>query len=228
VNFVLIGMPYAAVAILIAGLIVRFRSQATISSQSSQILESRWLLFGTVPFHIGIAVLFFGHLIPLLFPNAWRAFVSDHAMLIAVEGTGIAAGVLSLIGLVVLFVRRMASAAVHASSRSADGIVLVVLIAQVAAGLAVAATHRWGAVWSIGTVVPYLRGLLLFRPEPAFVAGLPAILMWHLAGAWVVLALLPFTRLVHMLTFPFRYVYRPPQKVVWVTRRGAIDGIRAD
>ncbi|HJT17558.1 MAG TPA: respiratory nitrate reductase subunit gamma, partial [Thermoanaerobaculia bacterium] len=108
-NFILIGMPYAALAMCVAGLIVRFRSQMTITSQSSQVLESRWLLFGTVPFHLGIGVLFFGHLIPLLFPDAWRRVVSSENGLVAVEGAGLAAGLLCLIGLIVLFVRRIAS-----------------------------------------------------------------------------------------------------------------------
>ena len=217
-NVVWIGMPYAALAIFIAGVIVRFRSQTTISSQSSQLLESRWLLFGTIPFHTGIAILFFGHLIPLLIPASWRALVSHRAALLIVEGTGIAAAILCLVGLTLLLVRRLVSAPVRAGSKPADVVVLVILIAQVATGLAVATMHRWGAVWSTGTTVPYLRSLLAFRPEPAFVSGIPNVVIAHLAGAWVVLALLPFTRLVHMLTFPFRYLYRPPQKVVWVTR----------
>ncbi|HEX9161619.1 MAG TPA: respiratory nitrate reductase subunit gamma [Thermoanaerobaculia bacterium] len=217
-NVVWIGMPYAALAVFTAGLILRFRSQATISSQSSQLLESRWLLWGTIPFHIGIGVLFLGHLIPLVIPDSWRVFVSHRAALLIVEGSGIAAAVLCLIGLTVLLVRRIASGLVRAGSRPADVVVLAVLILQVATGLAVATMHRWGAVWSTGTTVPYLRSLVELRPEPTFVTGIPSIVMWHIAGAWVVLALLPFTRLVHMLTFPFRYLYRPPQKVLWVTR----------
>ncbi|HLJ75286.1 MAG TPA: respiratory nitrate reductase subunit gamma [Thermoanaerobaculia bacterium] len=217
-NFILLGMPYAALAMCIAGLIVRFRSQTTITSQSSQVLESRWLLFGTVPFHIGIGVLFFGHLIPLLFPDAWRAFVTQPNVLAVVEGAGVAAGILCLIGLVILFVRRIGSAQVRAGSSAADVVVLAVLIAQVVLGLSVALLHRWGAIWSVGTLAPYLRSVIALRPEPAFVAGVPSVVMWHLAGAWIVVALLPFTRLVHMLTFPFRYLYRPPQKVVWATR----------
>jgi nitrate reductase gamma subunit len=218
VNIIFIGMPYAALAVFTAGLILRFRSQGTISSQSSQILESGWLLWGTIPFHIGITVLFLGHLIPLLIPDSWRAFVAHRAALLIVEGTGIAAAVLCLIGLTVLLVRRVGSGPVRAGSRAADVVVLAVLIGQVATGLGVATMHRWGAVWSTGTTVPYLRSLAGLRPDAAFVTGVPGVVMWHIAGAWIVLALLPFTRLVHMLTFPFPYLYRPPQKVLWSTR----------
>ena len=217
-SLLLVALPYAAVVVCIAGSIWRFRARLTITSQSSQILESRWLRFGTIPFHLGIAVLFLGHLIPLLVPDTWRAIVSNRSALLAIETAGSAAAILCLAGLCVLFVRRLTSNAVRASSSFGDIAVVAVLIAQVALGLAVATLHRWGAVWSIGTVVPYLRSLVVLRPDPALVAGVPRLMMFHLAGAWIVLALLPFTRLVHMLTLPLGYLGRPPQKVVWVTR----------
>ena len=217
-SLLFVALPYTSVAVFVIGLILRFRSPMTITSQSSQILESRWLVWGTVPFHLGIAILFAGHLIPLLLPDAWRAFVSNRTALVVVESIGAASAILCLIGLAVLFVRRVASGPVRAGSSPADVLVLAILIAQVALGLAVATQHRWGAIWSVGTVVPYLRSLIVFRPDPAFVATLPGVMAFHLAGAWIVLALLPLTRLVHMLTFPLQYLWRRPQKVVWMTR----------
>ncbi len=220
-NFLLlIALPYAAVVIFVAGLIWRFRARLTVSSQSSQILESRWLALGTIPFHIGIGIVFLCHLIPLLIPDAWRALVSNRTALLTIETIGATGGYLCLIGLVVLFVRRIASGPVRAGSTAVDVLVLAILIAQVGLGLAIGMLHRWGYVWSVGTTVPYLRSLIAFRPDPAFVAGVPPLMLWHLAGAWTVLALLPFTRLVHMLTLPLGYVGRPPQKVVWATPHG--------
>lgn len=213
-NLIFVAMPYAAAAVFIAGVILRFRREATISSQSSQILESRALAWGSIPFHTGVFTLFLFHLIPLVAPNAWRSFVSTN--LIAVESIALAAALLCLFGLVILLVRRIGSGPVRAGSRPTDVVILLVLIAQVASGIAVATMHRWGAVWWLGTTVPYLRSLIAFRPEPSYIAGIPKIVQWHLAGAWVVLALVPFTRLIHMLTIPLAYVWRPPQKVVWM------------
>lgn len=226
-SLLLVALPYTALALCVAGSIWRFRAQLTISSQSSQILESRWLVWGTVPFHLGIAILFLGHLIPLLMPDTWRAFVSNRTALLAVETAGVAAAILCLAGLLILLVRRIGSGPVRASSTIVDVVVLAVLIAQIAIGLGVAARHRWGAVWSVGTTVPYLRSLVTLHPDPSFVAGVPPLVMWHLAGAWVVLALLPFTRLIHILTLPLGYLSRPPQKVVWARRGSAsFDALR--
>lgn len=218
-SLLLVALPYAALILFVGGLIWRFSTGSSVSSQSSQILESRLLVFGTVPFHLGIVIVFLCHVIPLIAPDMWRVLVSNRAALLTVEIVGLAAGILCLTGLVLLFVRRIASANVRAGSRVADLFVLAVLIIQVTFGIGVSVLHRWGTVWSIGTTVPYLRSLIAFGPEPAFVAGVPKIMQWHLAGAWIVLAALPFTRLVHMLTLPLGYLRRPPQKVVWTTAR---------
>jgi nitrate reductase gamma subunit len=210
-----VALPYAAMTVFLAGVIWRYRNPSSISSLSSQILESRWLVWGAVPFHLGIALLLLGHLAPLLFPTQWQALVTDRNALLTVESIGAGAAVLCLIGLVVLFVRRISSAYVRSASTILDLIVLAVLIGQVALGLSVALLHRWGSVWSVRTTTPYLWSLFTLRPDPALIAGVPQLVTLHLTGAWIVLALIPFTRLVHMFTWPLGHLGRRPQTVVW-------------
>src|SRR5512140_2578019 len=101
-SLLLVGLPYAAIALFCAGTIWRYRSQFTISSLSSQILESRWLVWGSVPFHLGIVLLFLGHLAPLIAPRQWLSLVSNRPALLTVESIGSAAAILSLVGLAVL------------------------------------------------------------------------------------------------------------------------------
>lgn len=211
----LVALPYASMLVFVAGLIWRYRSPFSISSLSSQILESRWLLWGAVPFHIGIVTLVAGHLVPLFIPGTWQAAVSRREVLLAAEGVGAAAAILCLMGLVMLFVRRSTSRTVWPASTAVDLVVLLILILQVAMGFGVATLHRWGAVWSVRTTTPYLWSIFTFQPDPSLVAGLPLLATLHIAAAWVVLALVPFTRLVHMFALPLGYLYRPPQKVVW-------------
>lgn len=213
-----IALPYAAMVVFVAGLIWRYRSRSTISSLSSQMLESRWLVWGTIPFHLGIFLIVLGHLVPLLFPAQWQSLVSNRTALLTIETIGAGAAILCLTGLVVLFIRRLGSAHVRAASTIPDLIVLFVLIAQVALGLAVATMYRWGAVWSVRTTTPYLWSLFTFQPDPSLVAGTPLLVTVHLTGAWIVLALIPFTRLVHMFSLPLGYLGRRPQKVVWMSR----------
>ncbi|MGZ5475484.1 MAG: respiratory nitrate reductase subunit gamma [Thermoanaerobaculia bacterium] len=218
-SLLLVGLPYAAIVVFLAGLIWRYRSRFTISSLSSQILESRWLVWGSVPFHLGIVLLFFGHVVPVIVPGQWQTFVSNRSVLLTVESMGRAAAILCLAGLVVLFVRRVIASAVRSSSTIVDLVVLAILIVQVALGLGVATMHRWGAIWSVSTTTPYLWSVITLRPDPALVAALPPLITFHVTAAWIVLALVPFTRLVHMLALPLGYLARPPQKVVWATSK---------
>ena len=61
--------PYVAFAIFIIGSIYRYKSKGfKVSSLSTQFLEGKKLFWGSQPFHWGLMVLFFGHLIAFLFP----------------------------------------------------------------------------------------------------------------------------------------------------------------
>lgn len=207
-----VALPYAAIVVFVVGLVFRYRTQSTITSRSSQLLESRWLVWGSIPFHLGILLIILGHVLPVLLPAQWQSLVSNRNALLAIETIGAGAAILCLIGLVVLFVRRLSSAHVRASSTIPDLIVLAILIAQVALGLSVATMYRWGAVWSVQTTTPYLWSLFTVRPDPTLVAGVPLLVTLHLAGAWIALALVPFTRLVHMFALPLGYLVRKPQQ----------------
>jgi nitrate reductase gamma subunit len=37
----------------------------------------------------------------------------------------------------------------------------------------------------------------------------------HIAGAFIIVGMIPFTRLVHFLVAPLPYLWRPYQQVVW-------------
>lgn len=231
----LIGLPYAAILLFVAGFVWRSRRGVTISSMSSQMVESRLLVWGAVPFHLGILTVFLGHLVPLVAPGPWQSFVSNRSALLTVESIGMGAAMLTVIGLLVLLVRRLGAARVRAGSRAADVIVVVLLVAQALMGLFIATAHRWGAVWSARTTTPYLWSVATLQPEPSFVAGVPLLVTVHIVLAWVILALIPFTRLIHMVFFPLQYLWRRPQTVVWLkkkeqgrVRAGAVVTAEAD
>lgn len=216
---ILLGLPYAAILIFIGGMIWRTRRSFGITSLSSQFLESEWIAWGTVPFHFGILVLFVAHLIPLLIPGIWQSFLASRTALLTVEAIGIGSALLCIVGIVILFTRRVTSAAVQSSTTVMDLVVLGILLAQIVVGLGVALLHRWGSIWSVGTTTPYLWSIFTLRPNGSFVAAMPPLMKVHIAGAWILLALVPFTRLVHMFTLPLQYLRRPFQKVVWANPR---------
>ena len=92
-----------------------------------------------------------------------------------------------------------------------DGVLLAALLVQVALGFWVSLAYRWGADWYIDTAVPWFVSPGIFDPETHYVSALPLRVKLHMLTGFVVIALFPFSRLVHLIMFPFWYLWRPYQ-----------------
>lgn len=226
--FLFIGLPYIALASFFIATVWRFLLyRYSISSLSSQLLEDRWLGAGSVPWHIGILLIVGGHLAALLVPGLWRSILGHPPLLYLVEAVGIAAATASGLGLVTLLARRLLRARVQTVTSWADYLVLCLLLCEVVFGLLTAVMHRWGSLWSTGTLVPYLVSLLSLRPDMALLSDLSAVVKTHVVLAFVIIGVTPFTRLVHALFIPLQYLFRAPQKVIWTSarRQAALAGL---
>lgn len=213
------AFPYAATVLAVVVGVLRYRrARFTYSSLSSQFLESRMLFWGSVPWHYGIGVILLAHLGPLVFPSSWAALIASPVRLWALEVTGLALALSALVGLVVLVVRRVTDGRARVVTSPADWVLLVVLVAQVGLGFWVALVYRWGSDWYLHTAVPWLASLAVLAPDVRHVTALPWVVKAHMLGAFVLLAVFPFTRLVHLVAVPLSYLWRPYQVVVWNRR----------
>ncbi|PIY47528.1 MAG: respiratory nitrate reductase subunit gamma [Armatimonadetes bacterium CG_4_10_14_3_um_filter_59_10] len=208
--------PYVALAVHLVESIRRYRQvRFSYSSLSSQFLEGERLFLGSVPWHYGILLVLGGHLVAFLFPRELLAFNSAPVRLYIIEVAALAGGLISLIGLVNLIMRRVRYPRIRAVTSLMDIFILAVLLVQVGLGVYIAASLRWGSNWYAIALVPYLRSLFAFQPDISLVQVMPLAVKLHIVGAYVVLTLLPFTRLVHFLVVPLQYIGRPPQVVIW-------------
>ncbi len=220
--FMFAALPYVAIVLFIGVSIQRYRHNPySFSSLSSQFLESKRLFWGSVPFHIGIVVLFFGHLIGFLFPRHVMLWNTMPARLFILETTAMIAALLTLVGLCGLIFRRSTSDRLRANTSAADLLVYVLLLFSIITGLWVALTLRWGSSWYAEAAVPYVWSIFKFDPQIQYVAALPLVAKLHIIGAWVLFAAFSFTRLVHVLVTPVPYLWRPLQLVIWNRDRRA-------
>ena len=211
--------PYVAVVIAIVGSIVRYRrDRFSYSSQSSQFLGNRALFWGSVSWHYGVLLILLAHLLAFLFPGFWAALIASPDRLYVLEVIGLSLAVVTMFGLAVLIVRRLLNARVFAVTTVLDWVLLVALMTQIVLGFWVALAYRWGSDWYLHTAVPWLRSLIVLNPEIQYVTVLPWIVKLHMLGGFVLVALFPFTRLVHVVTFPITYLWRPYQVVIWNRR----------
>ena len=103
-SFLLFGaFPYVALTVFLVGTIYRYRHGFKYSSLSSQFLESDSLRMGSLPFHVGIIVVFFAHLIAVIFPN----FTFGGSTLVTMETIMFSFSLLAIVGLASLFYRRV-------------------------------------------------------------------------------------------------------------------------
>ena len=212
--------PYTAVVLAVVVGIYRYVSDRySYSSFSSQFLENRALFWGSVPWHFGIIVILLAHIVALLVPGVWARVISEPARLYTLEVIGLALAASALAGLVILFIRRLLSPRVLSVTSIMDWVLILVLLSQVVLGFWVALFFRWGSDWYLHTSVPWLGSLATFDPETQFVTALPWVVKLHILGGFVLVALFPFTRLVHIVTLPVTYLWRPYQVVVWNRRQ---------
>ncbi|MEW6126479.1 MAG: respiratory nitrate reductase subunit gamma [Acidobacteriota bacterium] len=224
-NLFFIIIPYAVVILAVVVSVQRYiKKPFTYSSLSSQFLESGELFYGSVSWHIGILALFFGHLIGLLFPRQVLWFNGVPLRLYLLESIGLLFGLMALAGLVNLIIRRHTSARIRAVTSKMDIVVLLLLLTQVGLGIYIAIFYRWGSSWYATSLVPYLRSLFTLQPDLAMMAPLPLGVKLHVLNAWLLLAVFPFSRLVHMLVVPIPYLWRPYQLVMWNWNRKKIRG----
>lgn len=211
-----VAFPYLAVVTAIWVSIYRYRNDRySYSSQSSQFLENRVLSWGSAPWHYAILVILAAHFLAALFPGFWAALISAPVRLYVLEVTGLALALTATVALGLLVYRRVVTPRVRVVTSLADWLLLGLLLVQVALGFWVALFFRWGADWYLHTAVPWMVSLVTFQPEIATVTTLPWIVKLHLLGGFLVIAVIPFTRLVHAVTVPITYLWRPHQVVVW-------------
>jgi nitrate reductase gamma subunit len=203
--------PYIALTVLFIGSVVRYeRDPFTWKSSSSQLLRRKQLILGSVLFHVGVLIIFGGHLVGLLTPIAiFDALGVSHGakQILAVIAGGVA-GVMALAGGIILLMRRMGDPRIAKNSSFADTGILVLLLLQLLLGLAtitVSLQHLDGHEMTL--LMSWAQGIFYFDGAAAgYIEDASIIFKMHIFLGLTIFLLFPFTRLVHMLSAPVRYV----------------------
>ncbi len=215
-NFLFAALPYAAVATFVVGCVYRYTTNGfSYSSLSSQFLDGRGIRLPALLFHWGVLALFLQHLLAFLLPSAVIAWNSDPLRLVIHETLAFTFGLCVFLGMLGLLARRILYPRLKAVTSRMDFIIEILLIAQFLLGLWVALGYRWGSTWFAADLSPYLLSIVKGSPRIEAVGALPTVIKLHVVGAFVLLGVFPFTRLVHFLVAPFHYTWRGYQQVLW-------------
>ncbi len=213
--FLWIIYPYITLTLLVVGLFFRYSTDPMgWTSKSSELLEKRQLRLASPLFHWGILAVFAGHVAGLLIPKAFYTAIgvgNEAYHFVAVAG-GRVTGTLALIGLFLLLVRRLSVRRVLLSTSTSDLVALLALVVTVGLGMGITGVYDWlhGAYHYRSTIGPWIRSILVLHPDIALMRGVPVIFKIHIVAAFTLFAISPFTRLVHIWSFPFGYLRRAP------------------
>lgn len=211
--FLWVIFPYICLTIFVLGHIYRYNTdQFGWSAKSSEFLEKKKLKWGSILFHWGIIFVFFGHVAGVLIPKVFYDTVGITELMYHFGAVwfGGAAGVICVIGGALLFARRASVKRIKMNSQFKDWLSLIILGIVVIVGF----TNTVGYTASGGdfdyrvTIGPWFRGLLTFNPDPAYMIGAPIGFQAHVLLAFVLFAIWPFTRLVHVWSLPLAYLKR--------------------
>jgi nitrate reductase gamma subunit len=217
-NFSFNVYPYVCLAIFFMGSLARFdRDQYTWKSDSSQILRTGTLRWGSNLFHIGILFLLIGHTVGLLTPHwIYEPFISPaNKQLVAIYAGGVA-GLVCFVGLTLLLYRRLFDPRIRLTSHRTDLTILIILWIQLVIGLVTlpySLGHKDGS--AMLALSDWAQRIVTFRPDASGLVALDWPYKVHLVMGMTIFLLFPFSRLVHVWSgfASLAYLFRPFQIV---------------
>jgi nitrate reductase gamma subunit len=207
-------VPYAAIAAFVVGHLWRYRrDQYHWTSRSSQMLESRWLRYGSVAFHYGAFAAIGGHVLGVLIPASWTdaAGISEDAYHLISAVGGLTAGAAVTAGLVILVWRRARFPRVRVTTKRIDVAVFALLALGILTGMAVTVLNSIADnIHYRENVAPWFRSLFVLDPDVEAMGEAHWVSQLHVSSAWLLYALWPWSRLVHAWSIPVDWFRRSP------------------
>lgn len=211
--FLWVVFPYITLTVFILGLVVRYNTdQKGWSAKSSQLLERRLLKWGSLPYHIGIIFAFLGHvggiLVPIIFYRLMG--VPDEQYHLMAAAAGGLSGLAVCIGILILLFRRIFIKRIRATSGTGDIISLILLAIVIFLGMAATVSHALdpsGYDYRLN-LAPWFRGIFTFTPNVLLMSQVPLIFKIHVISAFLFVAVIPYTRMVHLFSQPITYLSR--------------------
>ncbi len=209
-----VALPYSSITLFVAGHIWRYRhDKFGWTSRSTQLLERRWLAWGSNLFHYGALAAIGGHVVGLLIPEqlTHAVGISEGAYHLFAAAAGTVAGLACIAGFVILVGRRAYFPRVRRTTTRTDIVVYLVLAAIIVLGLIeTIGFNTLGSGYNYRpTIGVWFRSLLWLHPEPRLIAGAPLVYQLHATLPWLLYAVWPFSRLVHAWSLPWQYLGRP-------------------
>jgi nitrate reductase gamma subunit len=208
--FLFVYLPYLAAGFFVCGLIYRVKvKNSSVQALSSQFVSNdRMLKVGSNLFHYAIILVFLGHIFGMLTPEwAYNWLITNEQKRdIAVVMGGIS-GIVALVGITMLVIRRFTNSRVFATSHFSDLFIALLVWVQILLGLMGTCVTVQSPLQDYMNIDYWLQDLCTFVPDPEhYLRGTSLIHMLHIINGFLIILIFPFTKLMHMVALPVRYL----------------------
>ena len=202
-----VAFPYGCLAIFIGGHVWRYRQDRFAwTDEWMMLLKPRALRWGIVAFHVGAFAVLAGHVVGILVPKSIisGAGVSETTYRWLAIIAGGVFGACMAVGVGAFLWRRMLISTIRANNQPLDvptlllvGVVIVIgMLETIGVNL-----FQGGYDYRVSVAV-WFRDIFVLAPHPQLMAEAPFLYQIHAILAWLVFALWPFSRLVHVWYLP--------------------------
>ncbi len=215
-NLLLTYLPYIALSVFFFGLITRlFMMNKTVQAESTQLLADQKVKLGSNLFHIGIIMVFFGHL--TLFIPAWLyhlVMTTETKRIIALT-MGSTFGIIAVVGMSILVVRRFNSPRIKHNSSIQDYFIIILLLVEAVLGLSSVGGTLTSPIEKYAALSDWAQAIVTFQPDAGAILINHSIqYKIHIVTGLLIFMIFPYTKLMHILVFPFEYLLRTGYQLV--------------
>jgi nitrate reductase gamma subunit len=202
--------PYMAGAVFLAGLVYRVATDGKdIQALSTQFFSNDKLLtVGSRLFHYGVVFVFFGHIFGLLLPEwSYDWLITNEQKRVLAIVMGGAFGLTTFGGILMLLLRRFSVENVRKNSSTMDIAIVVLITFQILTGLLGTCETIRHDLDHYMNLDRWAQGLCVFLPDSwQYLTGATLVHQIHIFFGFLIVMIFPFTKLMHMVALPFRYL----------------------
>jgi len=200
--------PYIVITVFVLGHSYRYATDRyNWGARSSEIMDKEGLRVGITLFHWGILLTLFGHAGGMLIPQSIydSAGIDSRTHTQVAVSVGLVIGIAAFAGMFLLLKRRFYQNRVRAVTTVNQFATLILLFIAISSGLYNVLLGHYDV---LNSVAPWIRSIVILRPEPALMLPVPFSYKLHVVSGLAVLGFSPFTRLVHIWSVPLTYLIR--------------------
>ena len=215
-NFFFTYFPYIALAVFVFGMITRLVwFNKTIQAESTQFIADKKVKLASNLFHVGIIFVFFGHLTLFIPEWLYHMVMTTETKRIIALSMGSIFGIMAVVGMTILIIRRFSSPRIKYNSRFQDYLIIILLLVEAVIGLTAAAKTAVEPIGTYAALSQWSQAIVTFQPNAGLILANHSLqYKLHIILGFVIFMIFPYTKLMHMLVHPYVYFFRSGYQLV--------------